>query len=120
MPEHLPATHQFLTEWTPQSFIDKAAAIDSGVEELIIKILEQGKHHEQAYKSCMGVLTLEKKVGAERLANACKRALEHGIYNYRIVQNILERGLDRIDKDKDIDPDQLPIHKNIRGNNYYA
>ena len=118
--QHLPATHQFLTDWSPQSFIDKAASVDPCVAEVVIKILERGQHPEQAYKSCMGILALEKKVGTERLINACKRALEHGIYNYRIIQNILEKGLDRIDEEKGPDKDQLPTHKNIRGNNYYA
>jgi len=117
--QHLPATHQFLKDWSPQSFIDKAASIDPSVEQLIIHILEHKQHAEQAYKSCVGILSLEKKVGTERLVNACKRALEHGIHNYRIVKNILEKGLDKLD-DQSVDPQQLPDHNNIRGNNYYA
>ena len=117
--EHLASTHQFLTQWSPQGFIDRAAAIDASVEELVVKILEHKQHPEQAYKSCMGVLSLEKKVGTNRLANACKRALEHGIHNYRILQTILEKGLDRMDQ-QDHQTDQLPEHNNIRGNNYYT
>ena len=66
----------------------------------------------------MGVLSFEKKVGKERLANACKRALEYNIHNYKIVQKILERGLDNQDNEDEIS-DPLPDHKNIRGNNYY-
>ncbi len=117
--EHLSSSHQFLTQWSPQHFIDKAAAIDPQVEALIVMIIEGKQHPEQAYKSCMGVLALEKKVGSQRLGKACKRALEYGIYNYRIIQNILQRGLDKI-------PDELteeiiiPSHDNIRGNNYYS
>ena len=117
--EHLATTHQFLKQWSPQGFIDKAGAIGPSVEELVVKILEHKQHPEQAYKSCMGVLSLEKKVGTQRLVNACKRALEHGIHNYRILQNILEKGLDRLDE-QDLDTDQLPTHNNIRGNNYYT
>lgn len=118
--QHLPATHQFLTDWSPQTFIDKAAAIDPVVVELVVNILEHKQHPEQAYKSCMGILSLEKKVGTDRLIKACKRALEHGIHNYRIVKSILEKGLDRIDDEKGEDPDQLPDHGNIRGNKYYT
>lgn len=117
---HLPATHQFLTDWSPQVFIDKATNLDSSVEQLVINILEGKQHPEQAYKSCMGILSLEKKVGKDRLIKACQRALEHGIHNYKIVKNILEKGLDQIEKEKPPLTNQLPIHNNIRGNNYYA
>ena len=66
----------------------------------------------------MGVLTFAKKVGNERLTSACKRALEHQVYNYKIIQKILEKGLDKINDDKPEDP-ELPFHNNIRGTNYY-
>lgn len=116
--EHLSSSHQFITEWAPQNFINRAASIGPSVEELICRILEQKKHPEQAYKSCMGVLSFEKKVGKERLSNACKRALDYNIYNYRIIQKILEHGLDKVTDDMP-DLESLPEHRNIRGKNYY-
>ena len=116
--EHLASTHQFITEWTPQRFINWAGTIDEPVKEFIIKLLDIKQHPEQAYKSCMGVLSYEKKVGKERLANACKRAVEFNIYNYKIIQKILEKGLDKIKEDPDLFED-LPLHENIRGKNYY-
>lgn len=66
----------------------------------------------------MGILSLTKKVGNERLINACTRALEYGIYNYKIVQNILERGLDKMEQNTD-GQQGLPNHNNIRGKQYY-
>ena len=66
----------------------------------------------------MGVLSLEKKVGKERLVNACKRALDYNIYNYKIVQNILSKGLDKM-PDEPVNNKNLPQHKNIRGKKYY-
>jgi hypothetical protein len=117
--QNLPSTHQFLVNWSPQTFIQKAASIDPSVEELVIKVLEQKQHPEQAHKSCMGILSLEKKVGASKLISASKRALEHGIYSYRTVKTILEKGLDQLNVDKSQLNDQLPSHNNIRGNYYY-
>jgi len=116
--EHLASTHKFITEWTPQRFINWAESIDGNVKEYILHILDKKQHPEQAYKSCMGVLSLVKKVGEERLTNACKRAIEYNMYSYKTVQNILERGLDQVDKD-DQPEHTLPEHNNIRGNNYY-
>jgi len=66
----------------------------------------------------MGVLSLVKKVGEKRLINACKRAIEYNMYNYKTVQNILERGLDQIDQET-LFEQVLPEHENIRGKNYY-
>lgn len=116
--EHLASTHQFITEWTPQRFINWAASIDDSVQEFICNILEKRQHPEQAYKSCMGVLSFVKKVGKERLINACKRALDYNIYNYKIIQNILEKGLDTI-VEEEFNDQELPKHHNIRGKNYY-
>ena len=42
--QHLPTTHQFLTDWSPQSFIDQAAAIDPSVEQLVLHILQHKQH----------------------------------------------------------------------------
>jgi len=116
--EHLASTHKFVTEWTPQRFINWAESIDDNVKQMIIHILDKKQHPEQAYKSCMGILSLVKKVGEARLINACKRALEYNIHNYKIVQNILERGLDQVEKDSQLEQ-TLPEHNNIRGENYY-
>lgn len=116
--EHLASTHQFMTEWTPQRFISWAESIDENVKHLIIHILEKKQHVEQAYKSCIGILSLEKKAGRERLIKACTRALEYGIYNYKIVLTILEKGLDLIEQDPN-EEQELPDHKNIRGKEYY-
>ena len=118
IPEHMASTHKFMTDWTPQRFINWAEAIGDPVKGLLIMILEKRQHPEQAYKSCMGILSLEKKVGKQRLINACKRALEYNIYNYKIVQNILEKNLDKVNGDQE-SRDNIPKHQNIRGNKYY-
>jgi hypothetical protein len=62
---------------------------------------------------------MAKKVGNERLAKACSMAMEYGIYNYKIVENILEKGLDKQSEQAENQEKELPKHPNIRGNNYY-
>lgn len=116
--EHMASTHQFIAEWTPQRFINWGASIDESVKMFVTKLLEVKQHPEQAYKSCMGVLSFAKKVGNERLINACKRALDYHVYNYKIIQKILQNGLDMI-KDENTNQKQLPEHYNIRGEDYY-
>ena len=86
----------------------------------IERILEKKHHPEQAYKSCVGVLSFAKKAGKERLINACKRALDYGYYNYKIIQTILEKGLDHYPETSEESSQlEMPLHENIRGENYY-
>lgn len=118
--DHLSSTHRYISEWNEEHFIDKGRKIDAIVSEYILKVLESKNYPEQAYKSCLGILSFERKVGKERLINACKRALEFNSYSYKAVQKILENNLD----DPGFNPEEnhenkLPEHSNIRGKNYY-
>ncbi|HEU4633119.1 MAG TPA: IS21 family transposase [Flavisolibacter sp.] len=117
--EHLASTHRFVAEWTPEKFIHWAEAIHEDVKLYILKILERKQHPEQAYKSCVGILSFQKKVGKERLINACRRALGYGAYNYKTIQTILEKELDKRDGPEETDHLFMPQHDNIRGENYY-
>ena len=65
----------------------------------------------------MGILSFAKKVGNKRLNDACKRAIEYQIFNFKIIQNILEKGLDCLNTNDD-EP-EIPEHQNIRGKQYY-
>lgn len=115
--EHLASAHRFLSDWTPEKFIEDARAIDEAVADYIIMIIEHKQHPEQAYKSCSGILSLARKVGYSRLINACKRASEYSIYNYPIVVQILDKNLDRMEEETK--ETYMPQHDNIRGSNYY-
>jgi len=86
---------------------------------MITCILKKKQHPEQAYKSCLGVLGMAKKVGNERLNNACKRAITFNTYHYMAVQSILMKGLDKLDEDASPDLFNMPKHDNIRGEEYY-
>lgn len=115
--EHLPTTHQFVAEWHPDKFISWAAGIDPVVEQYIRKVLENKSYPEQTYRSCVGILSFDRKAGRERLIAACRRASEFETYNYKVIEQIIHHKLDR----QPIDATQgtLPLHENIRGAEYY-
>ncbi len=118
--EHMPSSHQYMAEWNPTRFINWGRQVGTYCEEFITKILEKRKHPEQAYNSCRGVLSLSKKIGNQRLDNACKRALSYERYNIQMIKDILARGLDNLDDDDSFfELQKLPKHKNIRGGKYY-
>ena len=79
--------------------------------------MDSKSHPEQAYKACQGVLGFERKVGRERLKNACKRAIEYDNYSYQAIKSILENKYDLLTYDELMA--DIPAHENIRGKNYY-
>jgi len=117
--DHMASTHRFVTEWTPDKFLSWGASIHEDVRLYILKILDRKQHPEQAYKSCVGILSLAKKAGNERLATACRRALGYGIHNYKTIQQILENKMDNYEESVFADELPMPNHDNIRGEDYY-
>jgi hypothetical protein len=96
-----------------------AASIDENVRQYIYCILNKKQHVEQAYKSCVGILSMAKKYGNKRLIDACKRAIEYDMYSYKAVEMILKRGLDQQAQETQEVLPLMPEHENIRGKNYY-
>ena len=114
---HLSSTHRFVSEWNPERFKRWGATIGKETEAFIERLFEVKPHPEQAYKSATGILSLAKKVGNERLNNACARALHFQSFYYNTIKKILEKGLD----DVEFSPSHtiLPDHENVRGSSYY-
>jgi transposase len=117
--EHLAMRHRYITDWTPEGFIERAEKVGTSTRVYITKVLEKPQHAEQAYRTCQGILSLAKRVGNERLNNACARADFFGEYSYKVIKTIIERKLDYTDLSKDDEIKTLPLHNNIRGKRYY-
>jgi transposase len=118
--EHMPVSHTYNSDWSPEYFIKWAEKIGTSTKEYIAKILDKNQFAEQGYKSCVGVLGFASKIGKERLENACKRALNHDAISYTHIKNILERGLDKEEEQADLFNVSLSNHDNIRGADYYC
>jgi len=117
--EHMPAAHQKYLEWTPSRIISWAQKIGPATAQLVKTIIESRTHPEQAYRSCLGILRLEKHYPKERLEKASKRALKFGAHSLRSLKNILSAGLDGVEEN-DSNAERLLIpHENIRGSRYY-
>lgn len=117
--EHMPKSHQRHAAWSPSRIIEWAEKIGTATAMLVTKILEERPHPEQGYRSCLGILRLEKRYGAERLESACARALEAGARSYRHVDSILKHGLDRVAGEGPSASLVSIVHENVRGPTYY-
>lgn len=118
-PDHLASTHKAMSEWSAAVFLKKAEEIGSSVQLYIQRVFELRQHPEQAFRTCQGILSFARRIGADRLDRACARALDYGLYNYRTIKLILERGLDSCDEDQESTSGNIPDHDNIRGTEYY-
>jgi len=116
LPEHMPEKHQKHLEWTPERLMNWAQSIGLEVLNWVKSVLEQKDHPEQAYRVCLGLLSLSKSYDDCRLNNACLVAHQKKLYRLKEVKNILTSNLDKL-----IDDDKKPLtllpqnHENIRG-----
>lgn len=118
--EHMPQSHQQYLEWTPSRIIDWAAKAGPNIAELVKQILKSREYPEQGYRSCLGIMRLQKGYPVDRLEKACYRALKYQLYSYKSVKNILESNLDRQVELELINQPISPVHENIRGDTYYG
>jgi transposase len=117
--EHMPPAHQNYLEWTPSRIIDWAKKTGPATAELVQKIIDSRTYPEQAYRSCLGILRLEKHYPKERLENAAARAVQFGALSFKSLRKILDAGLDRLEEKTHDANSALPAHDNIRGGHYY-
>ncbi len=119
--EHMPEQHRRAKDWNPQRLIDWARNLGHYVETVITNTLRQRLHPEQAYKTCLGILSLAKKYDKERLNKACKIALHFQHYSYKGIKNIIENKLEnqQLDCFGSTPQSYKRGHQNIRGNQYY-
>ncbi|HLE80376.1 MAG TPA: IS21 family transposase [Dehalococcoidia bacterium] len=120
-PEHMPKAHRQHLEWTPSRFIRWGAGIGPATGRLVEAILHERPHPEQGYRSCLGILRLERRYGRERLEAACARALAVQARSYRDVDAILKHGLDRLPPlvAQGAVASAPLVHENVRGAAYY-
>jgi len=116
--QHMPAAHRAHLQWTPQRLIDWGQRIGLACGELVTRLLQTYKHPEHGYRSCLGLLSLSRRYGNDRLEAACERALALGTFRYRHVRDLLANNRDLVPQEAAADWTS-PAHANVRGPGYY-
>jgi transposase len=122
-PEHRPKAHQRHMEWTPSRIAEWASTVGSSTAQVVDRILTTNRHPEQGYRSCLGIIRLGRKYGAQRVEKAAMRALLLNACSYRSIRSMLENRLDLQDPPEQETPPAAtqPIHHdNVRGSRYYG
>ena len=117
--EHMPASHRGHKEWTPERLIHWGGHIGVATGRFVTQLLQRFRHPEHGYRSCLGLLSLAKRYGPQRVEAACTLALELGAGQYRHVRDILSNGRDLIERPAPAPEWVSPEHDNLRGASYF-
>lgn len=115
----MPAAHRAHRNWTPERLIQWGQRIGISTGEVVARLLQQSKHPEQGYRSCLGLLSLAKRYGNARLEAACQRSLGLGAFKYRHIRDMLKNNRDRLEVDETHSDWTSPMHPNLRGPGHY-
>lgn len=118
-PAHMPDSHRRHAEWTPSRIVAWAQKTGPATAALAEAILASRPHPEQGYRSCLGIVRLGDRYGAERVEAAARRALAARALSYRSVESILRHGLDSEPLPEPGPARTHPGHANLRGSGYY-
>ena len=115
--EHLCSYHQQYSDRSPGYYLNRAKAKSDLLYRVVERLFSQGKYAEQLYRTCDGLLSLQRKTDKAQFDKACKIAIEYNNYSYLFIQNILKNKMTESTETKNEKP--LPAHKNLRGANNY-
>jgi hypothetical protein len=115
-PGHMPEQHAKHQQWTPGRLMNWAQAIGPETLKWVKGQLQRKAHPEQAYRVCLGLLSLNRSYSAERLNRACAIANKESLFKLKNVKAILQSNLDKLPDSVPIQASLLPQnHENIRG-----
>ena len=86
-PQHLKPWQRSLQD--DSVYRRRAAKLGPFVEQMVVRLLEQGQGFIDTRK-IWGILSLDKRYGAEKINEACGRALEMESLSYQTVKHLLE------------------------------
>jgi len=119
---HMPSNHQAYAEWTPERLKKWAFNTGQYTQALIEQLIALHKIPEQSFRSCLGILRLGERYGAQRLEDAAQRGLKLGAIRYKNIESILKSNLDKQplpSSDHETKAAPRPHHDNVRGSAYY-
>jgi transposase len=120
--EHMPANHRFVLDTTGATIGASERLVHWGQQvgpltaQLIQAVLASRRYPEQAYRSCLGILSLSRKHNQQAMETASQRLLDARLLSYRDLKAELNALAMTMPQDEAA---PLPLHENIRGKSYY-
>jgi transposase len=116
---HMPERHQKHQPWTPERLLSWAEKIGPEVKYWISRQLDIKAHPEQAYRMCLGLVSLSKQYPATRLEAACGIANKHNLVRLKQIKSILTSNRDQLPVQLNPTVELPQDHGNIRGPHHF-
>ncbi len=116
---HMPQSHQKHHQWTPERLKHWAADIGDEVQVWVSAQLVRKTHPEQAYRVCLGLLSLSRDYPSQRLNAACGIANQQKLHQLKQVKSILKSNRDQLPKQLNLSAELPQDHANIRGPKHF-
>jgi len=127
LPEHMPSHHKAHAEWTPERILNWVKTIGPAAAQVVEKMMAEKRHPEQAFQSALGIISLSKKYGSERVEKASIKALKIKSHRYHTLKTMLKNNMEEVDlsPQRTVPSSELNeqlglfAKENLRGKNYY-
>lgn len=116
---HMPENHAAHLEWSPERIRSWATHIGTNTLAVVLAVERNKDHLIQAQRTCLGLLSEQKRYGSDRLEKACALAISRQLPYIPVIKKLLKNGEDmrwQPDETNSIIPGS---HSNIRGSKYY-
>ncbi len=116
--EHLCSEHQHYLDRSPDYYLKKAESKSAALYQLLVHLFAQNRHPEQLYRTCDGLLSLQRKIDDQIFSKACILAVNSQNYTYSFILNVLKNKM--TEAQETVQEKPLPSHANTRGKEYYT
>lgn len=112
---HMPERHAKHQKWTPERLTTWAVEIGSDTGQWVDAQLKAKAHPEQAYRICLGLLSLSREYPSSRLNAACKLANTEGLMRLKQIKSVLKSNRDLLEAQAELKVELPQTHENVRG-----
>jgi transposase len=113
---HRPKNHQFKEEFGHKQICNWAEKIGAQTLTYINALIASRSHPEQAYRSCLGILSLSKKHDDDNIEKACTMGNQLKSYSTKFIKNTLQNKTYRfVNQEPENATKIINLHANIRG-----
>lgn len=117
---HMPQKHQYQAKWNSERIVTWAKGTGPKTAQFVQALMASKLHPQQAFRPCIGIISLAKKYGKDRLEAACHRALLLGVHTYKSVESILKNNLEIQPLQPHVCDQPAPqSHEYVRGHQYF-
>jgi transposase len=117
--EHFASNNGHQMRRSPDYYIGLAAQRSAGLTRLIKRIFDMEKTPELAFRTCDGLLNLQRKTQPDVFEEACEIAYNNDLLGYKRVAGIIRQCALAKMQHTIQHTTLLPEHENIRGKGYY-